>query len=75
MSFHITSGTLGQAIAPLVFAPVAQRFGLSMVPWLMVPGLLIVGFGLLPRIPRIDRLQEHHEPRPGSVRCVRTPGR
>lgn len=61
MSFHITSGTLGQAIAPLIFAPIAQRFGLSMVPWLMVPGLLIVGFGLLPRIPRIDRLQEHHE--------------
>ncbi len=61
MSFHITSGTLGQAIAPLLFAPIAQRFGLSMVPWLMVPGLLIVGFGLLPRIPRIDRLQEHHE--------------
>ena len=43
MSFHITSGTLGQAMAPLVFATVAQHFGLSMVPWLMVPGLLIVG--------------------------------
>jgi len=61
MSFHITSGTLGQAVAPLLFAPIAQRFGLSMVPWLMVPGLLIVGFGLLPRIPRIERLQEQHE--------------
>ena len=48
MSFHITSGTLGQAMAPLVFAPVAQHFGLSMVPWLMVPGLLIVGLVLLP---------------------------
>lgn len=61
MSFHITSGTLGQAVAPLLFAPIAQRFGLTMVPWLMVPGLLIVGLGLLPRIPRVDRLQEHHE--------------
>jgi len=61
MSFHITSGTLGQAMAPLVFAPVAQRFGLSMVPWLMAPGLLVVGLGLLPRLPRIDRLQEQHE--------------
>jgi len=61
MSFHITSGTLGQAMAPLVFAPVAQRFGLSMVPWLMLPGLLVVGLGLLPRLPRIDRLQEQHE--------------
>ena len=61
MSFHITSGTLGQAMAPLVFAPVAQHFGLSTVPWLMVPGLLLVGLGLLPRLPRVDRLQEHHE--------------
>jgi FSR family fosmidomycin resistance protein-like MFS transporter len=61
MSFHITSGTLGQAMAPLVFAPVAQHFGLSTVPWLMVPGLLLVGLGLLPHLPRVDRLQEHHE--------------
>jgi MFS transporter, FSR family, fosmidomycin resistance protein len=61
MSFHITSGTLGQAMAPLVFAPVAERYGLSMVPWLMVPGLLIVGFVLLPRLPKFDRLQERHD--------------
>jgi FSR family fosmidomycin resistance protein-like MFS transporter len=65
MSFHITSGTLGQAIAPLLFASIAQRFGLSAVPWLAVPGLLLVAFGLLPRIPRIDRLQEQHEPAAG----------
>jgi FSR family fosmidomycin resistance protein-like MFS transporter len=65
MSFHITSGTLGQAMAPLVFAPVAQRFGLSAVPWLMVPGVLAVGFGLLPRLPRFDRLQEHPGPSGG----------
>ena len=65
MSFHITSGTLGQAMAPLVFAPVAQRFGLSMVPWLMVPGLLIVGLVLLPKLPRVERLHEQHEVSPG----------
>lgn len=65
MSFHITSGTIGQAMAPLVFAPVAQRFGLSMIPWLMLPGLLIVALVLLPRLPNIDRLQEHHEPAAG----------
>jgi FSR family fosmidomycin resistance protein-like MFS transporter len=69
MSFHITSGTLGQAMAPLVFAPVAQHYGLSMVPWMMVPGLLIVGLGLLPRLPRIDRLQEHHDA-PGGFRAL-----
>jgi FSR family fosmidomycin resistance protein-like MFS transporter len=65
MSFHITSGTLGQAIAPLVFAPVAERFGLSTVPWLMLPGLLIVGLVLLPRLPRVERLQEDHGAAPG----------
>lgn len=70
MSFHITSGTLGQAMAPLVFAPVAQHFGLSMVPWLMVPGLLIVGLVLLPRLPRLDRLQEHHDA-PGGFAALR----
>jgi len=69
MSFHITSGTLGQAMAPLVFAPVAQHYGLSMVPWLMVPGLLIVGLGLLPKLPRFERLQEHHET-PGGFRAL-----
>ncbi|HTM04244.1 MAG TPA: MFS transporter [Vicinamibacterales bacterium] len=62
MSFHITSGTLGQAMAPLVFAPVAQHFGLAMIPALMIPGLAVVGLLLLPRIPRIDQLRAHHEP-------------
>jgi FSR family fosmidomycin resistance protein-like MFS transporter len=65
MSFHITSGTLGQAMAPLVFAPVAQRYGLSMVPWLMLPGLMLVGLVLLPRLPRVEQLQEHHDVHPG----------
>jgi MFS transporter, FSR family, fosmidomycin resistance protein len=70
MSFHITSGTLGQAVAPLIFAPVAQRYGLGAIPWLMVPAVAILGFGLLPRVPHIDRLQEHHEA-PGGFSALR----
>jgi len=58
MSFHITSGTLGQAIAPLAFAPYVQHFGLSATPLLMVPALAILGFVLLRRMPPIARLQE-----------------
>ncbi len=58
MSFHITSGTLGQAIAPLAFAPYVQHFGLSATPLLMVPALVILGFVLLRRMPPIARLQE-----------------
>src|SRR5215207_7744212 len=43
MSFHITSGTLGQAIAPLAFAPFVQRFGLPATPLLMIPALIVLG--------------------------------
>jgi FSR family fosmidomycin resistance protein-like MFS transporter len=61
MSFHITSGTLGQAVAPIVFAPFVQVFGLGATPWLMVPALVILGVVLLPRLPSFQRLQEHGE--------------
>jgi FSR family fosmidomycin resistance protein-like MFS transporter len=58
MSFHITSGTLGQALAPLAFAPYVQRFGLPATPLLMVPALVVLGAVLLRRMPPIERLQE-----------------
>jgi FSR family fosmidomycin resistance protein-like MFS transporter len=58
MAFHITSGNLGQAIAPLLFAPYVQLFGLQATPWLMIPALALLATALLPRIPPIDRLQE-----------------
>jgi MFS transporter, FSR family, fosmidomycin resistance protein len=58
MSFHITSGTIGQAIAPLAFAPLAENFGLEALPWLMLPSLALLAGVLLPKLPSIDRLQE-----------------
>ena len=63
MSFHITSGTLGQALAPLMFAPFVQWQGLAATPWLMVPALGLLMFVLLPRIPPMERLQEGSAPR------------
>jgi MFS transporter, FSR family, fosmidomycin resistance protein len=60
MSFHITSGTLGQAIAPLAFAPFVQHFGLGATPLLMVPALVVLA-GLLPRIPAVERVPHRHE--------------
>ena len=57
MSFHISSGNVGQAIAPLVFAPFAERYGLALLPVLMVPALGALGF-LLPRLPPVARLQD-----------------
>src|SRR6187397_266447 len=38
MSVHITGGTLGFSLGPLLFAPVAQRFGLAWTPLLLLPG-------------------------------------
>ena len=58
MSFHITSGTLGQAIAPLVFAPFVQLYGLRATPILMVPALVVLVAALLRRMPAVERLQE-----------------
>jgi FSR family fosmidomycin resistance protein-like MFS transporter len=58
MSFHITSGTLGQALAPLAFAPFAERVGLGLLPLLLVPALLVLAV-LLPRVPRMERLHDH----------------
>ena len=61
MSFHITNGTVGQAMAPLVFAPFVQRYGLNATPLLMVPALAVLWLFLLRRIPAFERLQEHHD--------------
>jgi FSR family fosmidomycin resistance protein-like MFS transporter len=69
MSFHITSGTLGQAIAPLAFAPFVQRYGLVATPLLMFPALIVLGSVLLRRLPAIDRLQEPHHT--GGLRALR----
>jgi FSR family fosmidomycin resistance protein-like MFS transporter len=60
MSTHITSGTVGQAMAPLVFAPFVQVFGLRATPLLMIPALVALAF-LLRRMPAFDRLQERHD--------------
>ncbi len=60
MSFHISSGNVGQAVAPLVFAPFAERFGLELLPILMVPALAALAL-LLPRVPMVERLQDPTE--------------
>lgn len=61
MSVHITGGSLGFSLGPLLFAPFAQRFGLGWTPILAIPGLLAVGM-LLVGVPRITL---PHGERPG----------
>lgn len=58
MSFHITGGSLGFALGPLVFAPVAERFGLPWMAVLILPALLILAL-VLPRIPPIEPVAHH----------------
>ena len=60
MAFHITAGSLGFSLGPLVFAPFAGRFGLTWTPLLMLPGLALLAL-VLGSVTTIDRLQEHHE--------------
>ncbi len=58
MSFHITGGSLGFSLGPLIFAPFAERYGLPWTPVLMVPALAVLAL-LLPRVPPIEGLGEH----------------
>ena len=53
MSVHITGGSLGFSLGPLLFAPFAQRFGLEWTPLVAVPGLIAVCL-LLIRLPAIS---------------------
>ncbi len=66
MSVHITGGTLGFAMGPLLFAPAAQHLGLAWTPLLAVPGLLVIAF-FLGRVPPIPL---HHEGT-GGLRALR----
>lgn len=42
MSLHITGGNLGFSLAPIFFAPLAERFGLPWTPATALPGLLVL---------------------------------
>jgi FSR family fosmidomycin resistance protein-like MFS transporter len=61
MSVHITGGTLGFSLGPLLFAPFAQRYGLEWTPLLAIPGLLVVAFFLT----RVPTLVLHRSPSSG----------
>jgi MFS transporter, FSR family, fosmidomycin resistance protein len=60
MSVHISGGSLGFAMGPLLFAPFVQRFGLMSTPLLMAPGLVALAF-LLRSVPPLERLHDRHE--------------
>jgi len=57
MSVHITGGSLGFSLGPLLFAPAAQHLGLEWTPLLAIPGLIVVAF-FLTRVPPIPLHQD-----------------
>jgi FSR family fosmidomycin resistance protein-like MFS transporter len=46
MSAHISGGSLGFALSPLLFAPFIASYGLLWSPLIMVPGLIALAFTL-----------------------------
>jgi MFS transporter, FSR family, fosmidomycin resistance protein len=52
MSVHITGGSLGFSMGPLLFAPFAQSYGLQWTPILAIPGLAVVLL-FLTRLPHV----------------------
>ena len=68
MGLHISSGALGQAMAPLVFAPVAAYWGLGATPFLMLPALVALAF-FLRGIPSFERLRDRSQP--GGLAALR----
>ena len=66
MSVYITGGTLGFSFGPLMFAPFAERFGLSWTPLLALPGLVVIAF-FLSRVPPMPL----HPSASGGFRALR----
>jgi FSR family fosmidomycin resistance protein-like MFS transporter len=60
MSVHITGGSLGFSLGPLLFAPFAERHGLHWTPVFMIPALVVLAF-FLSRVPAVERLGEQGE--------------
>ncbi len=60
MAVHITTGSVGYALGPVLFAPFVQRFGLTWTPVLALPGLAILALFSL-RLPEFSPLAHGRE--------------
>jgi FSR family fosmidomycin resistance protein-like MFS transporter len=59
MAVHVTAGTVGYALGPVLFAPFVQHMGLSWTPVLAIPGLLLLAW-ILPRVPDMPSFGSSH---------------
>ncbi len=60
MSLHVTGGAIGNAVAPMLFAPYVAAFGITRTPWLALPALAVL-YVILWRVPDV-RLSHGHAP-------------
>lgn len=72
MSAHISGGSLGFALAPLVFVPVIARLGLVWSPIIMLPGLLALSWTLR-QVPPMKRPEAHERSSWASLRPAAVP--
>jgi FSR family fosmidomycin resistance protein-like MFS transporter len=52
MSVHVTGGAMGNAVAPMLFAPYVAAFGLTRTPWLALPALALL-YGIMRGVPDV----------------------
>ncbi len=72
MSLHVTGGAIGNAVAPMLFAPYVAAFGITRTPWLALPALAVLA-AILRRVPDV-RLSHAHGPKGfGALRPYAVP--
>lgn len=72
MSAHISGGSLGFALSPLVFVPLIARMGLEWTPLIMIPGLLALSWTLR-QVPPMSRPAAHERSSWASLRPAAGP--
>jgi FSR family fosmidomycin resistance protein-like MFS transporter len=68
MSVHITGGSLGFSLGPLVFAPLAGGYGLQWTPFVALPAVAVLMY-LLRNVPRMEA--PHRGGHGGGFRALR----
>jgi MFS transporter, FSR family, fosmidomycin resistance protein len=72
MSAHISGGSLGFALSPLVFVPIIARMGLQWSPLIMLPGVLALSWTLR-QVPPMLKPEAHERSSFASLRPAAVP--
>lgn len=72
MSAHISGGSLGFSVAPVLFAPFIAWMGMAWSPAIMIPGLLALSWTLR-QVPPIELPHAHERPTLRTLRPAAVP--